>query len=461
MPSIRLPSWSLVAAAAFALPLAATSLARAQSPAAAPPPAACGGATEAAPTARPDLALATFDSAWFRIRTQHFDTTFNGVDWDALREELRPRAEAARNIGELRGVLNDMLGRLEQSHFSIIPREASVPDTTVAASGEVGLTVRIIGGEAVVTEVVPESPAGRAGVQRGWVVASIGSCPVAELTGTLRKALEPRRARLRASRMVDQRLDGPEGSTVHVTLRDGDDRVREVPLVRAEPVGRVVRFGGLPPMRASLDSRRLEPAAGTSVGVIRFSAWFPVLAAQIDSAIDAHRDAGGIVLDLRGNPGGVGGMVMGLAGHFLSGRDTLGTMHMRGQSLHFVANPRQVTASGRRVEPLRAPLAILVDEASASTSEIFAGAMQTLGRARVFGDTTAGAALPAVMYRLPNEDVLYHAIADFTLPDGSRLEGRGVIPDVVTPLTRADLLAGRDPALDAALRWLAARPRTQ
>jgi carboxyl-terminal processing protease len=94
-----------------------------------------------------------------------------------------------------------------------------------------------------------------------------------------------------------------------------------------------------------------------------------------------------------------------------------------------------------------------VDELSISTTEIFAGGMQALGRAQVFGVQTSGQALPSVPERLPNGDILYHAIADFLNPVGKPLEGAGVTPDHVVPLTRAALSARRDPALDAAIAW--------
>src|SRR5207247_2338132 len=126
-------------------------------------------------------------------------------------------------------------------------------------------------------------------------------------------------------------------------------------------------------------------------------------------AVDALRDADGLILDLRGNPGGVGGMVIGTAGHFLKEPVLLGTMKTRSSSLKFLANPRRVTTAGRRVEPYAGPLALLVDGASMSTSEIFAGGLQAVGRARVFGETTGGAALPSALDRLPNGDVLQHA----------------------------------------------------
>ena len=91
---------------------------------------------------------------------------------------------------------------------------------------------------------------------------------------------------------------------------------------------------------------------------------------------------------------------------------------------------------------------------TAYTTEIFAGGMQALGRARVFGVQTAGQALPSVPERLPNGDILYHAIADFLNPFGKTLEGAGVTPDTRVPLTRAALLKGRDPAMEAAMEWV-------
>ncbi|HST60703.1 MAG TPA: S41 family peptidase, partial [Longimicrobium sp.] len=101
---------------------------------------------------------------------------------------------------------------------------------------------------------------------------------------------------------------------------------------------------------------------------------------------------------------------------------------------------------------------------TASTSEFFAGGMQALGRARIFGVPSAGQALPSLMPRLPNGDVLLHAVADFVGPDGEQWEGAGVIPDAVTPPARRALLAGRDPALESAVTWIgsqagAAAPR--
>ena len=130
-------------------------------------------------------------------------------------------------------------------------------------------------------------------------------------------------------------------------------------------------------------------------------------------------------------------------------------MRTRESELNFVTNPRRIDTSGELVDPYAGPLAILIDITSASTSEVFAGGLQVIGRARVFGQRSMGAVLPSLMDELPNGDVLQHAFADFIISQtGVRLEGRGVVPDEEIRVTRRDLLDGRDPTLEAAVEWI-------
>ncbi len=91
---------------------------------------------------------------------------------------------------------------------------------------------------------------------------------------------------------------------------------------------------------------------------------------------------------------------------------------------------------------------------SASATECFAGGLQDLGRARIFGRTSMGQALPASTKRLANGDVLEYVIGDFVTSTGRSLEGRGVVPDEIQPLSIASLQAGVDDPLRAALAWI-------
>lgn len=434
-------------------------------------------APESAPSIETALALETFDAAWQLVNDTHFDPHHNGVDWLAVRAELRPRAETARTQRELRKTIGEMLSRLGQSHFALLPREAveALDPKKLAASdrpqpeqsnanenaedvqsrpGNTGLQVRIVDQDIVVRKIQAGGPAEEAGVKPGWVVKRIGAVDVADLFGDVPEELERRMARFYIWRTVTFLLEGDAGDEVEVEFLNELNEPIEVPLSRRPIPGKPVKFGNLPTFFAHLESEQMIDEDGTTIGVIRFNIWMTAIAKPFHEAIDQFRSADGIVIDLRGNPGGVGGMAMGIAGHFVNEKTTLGTLTTRNTELKFISNPRRSTANGKRTEPFDGPVAILVDGQTGSTSEIFSGGMQAIGRARIFGETSLGAALPAMMDRLPNGDVLLHAFADYVDANGIRLEGRGVIPDEEVTVSRGDLLAGRDPTLSAAIAWI-------
>lgn len=406
------------------------------------------------------LALETFDAAWEIVYRTHFDTTFNGVDWVALRAELRPQVERGATRAELRTVINEMLDRLGQSHFGLIPEEAA--DALDPADGgdvreqvgEAGLDFRLIDEQVIVTRVIAGGAAEAAGVRPGWIVHVVRGDTVAELVRTSAEVESRRPVPIIVWARVQRRMGGEPGDSVPVTFLDARNESVSTAIVLRPASGEPVKLGNLPTFFARLESGMHELPDGGTAGVVWFSNWMVPLVRQLDEAVDRFRDADGIVVDLRGNGGGVGAMIMGVAGHFLNERVSLGTMKTRTTTLEFFANPRRVNTSGERVTPYAGPVAILIDGMSASASEVFAGGMQALGRVRVFGETSAGAVLGASMDRLPNGDVLYHSFAEFVTADSTRLEGRGVIPDAPVALTRRDYLAGRDPVLRAALTWI-------
>jgi carboxyl-terminal processing protease len=215
------------------------------------------------------------------------------------------------------------------------------------------------------------------------------------------------------------------------------------------PAGTLVRFGNLPEMRLIFESRTLASGAG----YIRFNEFLDPasIMPQLQSALKTFANAPGIILDLRGNPGGIGIMAMGVAGFFIDKEGLkLGEMKTRQTTLKFVIFPRPEVYPG--------PLAILLDDRSASTTEILAGGLQDLGRARIFGTRSAGAALPSDIIRLPNGDGFQYAQASYTSFSGKVLEGNGVTPDVVVRQTQEASAAGRDLVVEAAEAWISSAP---
>jgi carboxyl-terminal processing protease len=246
-------------------------------------------------------------------------------------------------------------------------------------------------------------------------------------------------------RAILGRLEGAAGASQVEFLDGGGNHVSKT-LDQGRPKGDRVQFGYLNPMQVWFNSSRVGDG---NIGYVAFNVFLDAqrLMTSFGDSVQSCQKCEGFIVDLRGNPGGIGFMAMGMAGWFIAQPDqNLGTLYMRDTTLKFVVNPRLGTFGG--------PLAILVDGTSASTSEIMAEGLKDLGRARIFGSKTAAAALPSLFEKLPNGDGFQYAIANYISEGGKPLEGLGVTPDVETPVTRQALLAGKDPALDAAVSWI-------
>lgn len=424
-----------------------------------------GAASVHAQDSRDDLrAVETFAVVWQRLQNSGFKGQHEGLDWAALKAEHQPRIEAARDIGELRREIRALLGALKASHLELIPANAfpKADDTPGPGTGELGLRLVVADNRVLVERVVPGYAAAAAGVRPGWTVETIGGFDAA---GALAKrkagdALEARgltMLQLGLNRMVGA-ID-PE-ATVELTLRDAAGKRRKVSLAaRDNPDAQTVTLPNLPPMPLRFEARRIAHGDGGCVLYVEFSQWaMPVYDRMVDT-LRRNGDCAGVVVDLRGNSGGLVASLGAVAGLFVDKTVSLGTMITGGGDLKLNALPRVVTDDGQDVRRFSGPLAILTDRGSVSCSDIFAGGMQAIGRARVFGQTSAGMALPSASVPLPSGDRLLYPTADFVDPNGRRIEGVGVIPDEPAAPTLAALRAGRDPALDAALAWIARAPR--
>lgn len=428
-------------------------------------------------------ALADFDAMWKIVNETHFDTTFNGTDWDAVRSELRPQAAEAQNRRQIRRVMNDALGRMGQSHFGIMPgapaevaivtettektsvgskTDAVIPDESNGdgeGNADTGIDVRIIDGHAVVSSVRDQSPADLAGVKTGWILSEARSSSISDRLADLAESVSEDEVGIHGVAMVMQGLQGAVDSTIDLTFIDGDDQEIELSISREPMPGEFIKFGNLPPLSTHLSYSRFtnvsDSGETTEIGVIAFNIWMVPIAPKFERAMYELRDVDGLIIDLRGNPGGIGQLSSSIGRFLLSEKGSLGTMIMRGSELSFNIEPVIVTTWGEPLDPFAGPIAVLSDSGTASTSEVFAGGLQSLGRIKVFGTRSAGMALPAGMDKLPSGDVLLHAIANFVTSTGYQLEHGGVVPDFDVPLTRKDLLDGLDSPKQAASEWIA------
>lgn len=388
--------------------------------------------------------LETFNKVWNTVNEKHYDPTFGGVDWNKVRGIYEPKAASAKTDNDFHGVLRQMLGELKLSHFGILPPAAEIA-AAQSGRGVIGVEIKMINGVPIIARVDPGSPAAKAGIKTGFTVSRIDGKKIGELTKTLEVSLAARKVtdgmrKIYLERTIEGIISGKSGTTVKIELLDGKDRPQTFDLMREAFSGEMSQaLGNFPPQEVVFESKLLPG----NIGYVRFNMWVVAQMPKLRAAIREFNTAKGIIIDVRGNPGGLGGMAPGIAGLMMDKRGSLGSMKMRGGVSEFIAYPQS--------DPFAGKIVILTDHGSGSTSEVFAAGMQELGRASVVGTTTAGAVLPSVFEKLPTGALFQYAIADYRSPKNILIEGRGVIPDVESKQTRKALLSGGDAQLEAAV----------
>ncbi len=398
--------------------------------------------------------METFDYAWRFVKDSVPEGQVDPVAWQRVYDELLPRARAADSPDALRPVLSDMLRSLGQSHYTVLSGGvnevlaevlASSPQLPGAAAGDPGVDVRLLDHRAVVTHVFVPAP-----FQLGDAIVSIEGRAVAPWIARLEQGVEdPWLAAAYARYVVVQAMAAPPGQPVAVVVeRAGATATLTITPARAE----MVQGPGLAgPESLHTEARMIAP----SVGYLAFDHFLVPVMERFTSSLGELRAAGAeaLVVDVRGNPGGLVLMVRGIGGYLVGDPGTsLGRMTTQAGTLELTANPPPPA------HVFHGKVAVLVDELSASTAEVFAAGLQAIGRARVFGQPSAGRALPSTFISLPDGDILQLATGRLADPNGRAIEGVGVRPDEVVPLDCATLEAGRDPVIEAALRWIEGGP---
>ena len=393
-----------------------------------------------------------FNAVWQTVNDEYFDPTFGGMDWSAIGDEYRQKLSSVTDDNTFWvDVINPMLWELGASHMAALPPElAYLIEPMTFATGSLGLDVRPIDGLAVVSGVVEGSPADEAGLRPGFVVTSVDGWTLEDaiMSAKATPPLNEQHARAAPVQELRSRLYGEPGDEVAIGFLDANDEPQRVDLTFVERTGLACSTElapSAPPACAELEVRRLEGG----IGYLRFSGFLGGILDGVLRALEDLRDAPGLIIDLRGNPGGVLFVRQTIASHLVGRREVFMIYQYRGY--------REPMFLDEVPDPYPGEVVILVDELSASSSEEFAGSQQALGRATIIGTRTAGSCLTANFISLPHGGVLVYANSLPQTPDGRVLEYNGVVPDIVVSLDRAELLQGIDAQLQAALDFLSGR----
>jgi carboxyl-terminal processing protease len=375
---------------------------------------------------------------------RYFDPALKGVDWASAVSQTRATLEQSQTDADSYDALKRLVGQLNDAHTRLrTPEEAQLRRAQLGSS--LGLAIRLIEGQPVVTAVTPGSQAAAQGVKPGLVVEQIDGVPFAKALARAQAIVgQSSTPRTGLRQAVDRVFAGPLESLALLVFRDPQSGASSAAAIFREPVFTAGR----------LTSRRL--AQGPLY--IRFDRFGDPIAEQLHRAL-AQADARGVVLDLRNNGGGAVSEMRDVLDILLTSEQLVGATRARdGQKERFLAGLVTISNEWRAGSTERAyagPLVVLVGPRTASAAEIVSGTLQDAGRAKLVGEPTCGCVLVIrEPVNLPGGGELDISRLDVTLASGRRLEGVGLTPEAIVEPTLADITTGRDPALAQAAALL-------
>lgn len=338
--------------------------------------------------------------------------------WRLVHEEYvdQPVDDQALAYGAIKG----MLAALRDRHTGYsTPAESEILFSDAAGELEgIGAEVEIGGDYLKIISPLPGSPAEAAGLQPGDTITKVDGEDMFGLDGFT----------------VITKVRGPAGTTVHLTIiREGEPDPLEFDIVRAKIA--------IP----SVESKMLDGR----VAYVKINSFGDKTSTELKSQLTAlmSQNPTGLVLDLRGNPGGYRDAAIEVADQFVDDGLIMIQRYGDGREEKFEANRGGLAAE--------IPLVVLINNGSASASEIVAGAIQDHKRGTILGEQSYGKGTVQDWRPLSGDNgTVRITIARWLTPDGRWINGKGITPDVTIKLTKADRVAKLDPQLDAAVKLL-------
>ena len=347
------------------------------------------------------------DQVWQIVYRDYLDSSgdYDELSWRQLRRDLLKKsfAGSAESYEAIRGMLaslNDPYTRfLDPKQF----KEMRIDTSGELMGVGIQLSLDKATKELVVVSPIEGTPASRAGVLSKDVIVSID--------GKSTEGMNTEDA--------VKLIRGPEGSAVILGLRRGDELI-DVPLTRARIEINAVSYK----LNTTRDQHK--------VGYIRLKQFNANAAKEMREAAKAleAQDVDGYVLDLRGNPGGLLEASIDIARQWLNEGIIVSTRTREG-----IRDVRRATGSAITDKPL----VVLIDQGSASASEILSGALQDNGRAQLVGQKTFGKGLVQAVRGLSDGSGLTVTIAKYLTPKGTDIHKNGIEPDIKSEMSEKQL----------------------
>ncbi len=396
-----------------------------------------------------DQNVEILNTVWETMNTQYFDSTFSGLNWQEQYDYYKPIIESCKTNDSLYYYLNQMLFKLGVSHLGVVPPEETemIGDPQLFLDGTLGIDVRYLKDEAIITSVKKKSVASEMNIKQGFTLLEINGKTIDKIVK--KRKFEPippfndRNIRLLSTENIVRELYGTPNDTVKIRYLDANNLEHNIAIpLKERSIRKATLLPDMPEIYASVDNRIIND----EIGYIRFDVFHPVILDSLISIINKYRNLPNLILDIRGNPGGDFNTRRTIAEQFVNERTLFWKYQSRNGIREVFLNPPKEQYKGK--------LVILIDELSSSSSEEFSGGMKAIGRATIIGQQTVGKVLTMEVVPLPEGALFVYPNQQTMTSKDEVLEAVGVLPDIEVELEKEAILKGKDTQLEKAVEYL-------
>jgi carboxyl-terminal processing protease len=382
-----------------------------------------------------DMAMTMLERTKQAIKDNYYDPTFHGVDLDFVFDQAKARIKAAQTRDALMLTVASAVMTLDDSHTTFLPPAR-------AAEVDYGWQVGVISNDVYVTRVKPKSDAEAKGLKPGDKLLAIDNFR------PMRKNLWHLYYRYWAI--------APAASVRMTILRPGEEKPETLTInTKISKTPELMSYQMMYDKYARKGyfdwGKPFETKQfGDELAIVKMHS-FSITEQSLDHAMSNVKSSKTLILDLRGNGGGSASILKRMIGYFFDKEIKIGDEKRRKDTKPFIAKPR-----GGDV--FKGKLIVLVDQESASASEVFAKVVQLNARGKIIGDTTAGSVMESEWQQIDGgfgRNLWFGAtvtVADLIMTDGKSLEKVGVTPDEIVLPTGKDLAEAKDPVLSHAAK---------
>lgn len=349
-----------------------------------------------------------FDKSWKTIKKHYYNKDMNEQDWYRWKAHYQGKIKTEEDAYV---AINTMLASLNDPYSKFLSKKEFSELNTSIDSKITGIGVNILSnaGKIIILNVIEGTPASSSGVKSGDIIFSVNKKEVSGMTVSDVAGL----------------VRGPENSTVELTLLRNDKKITKTI------------------KRKEIKIKTVKSSVDKNIGYIQILSFIgSTTSNEFIEALEKTKKTDGLILDLRGNPGGLLPNAIFIANLFISKGKIVSIVGRNGLKQDFTAQETNYN--------IKKPLVVLIDHSSASASEILSGALKDYKKAKLVGTTTYGKGMVQQVIPMPNETGLNLTIAKYLTPNGTDINKKGITPDINVELTFDDLKKNNDTQLDMA-----------